>query len=877
VVSTYSILYVDDEPPLLEIGKLFLEQGGRFIVETVTSAPAALALLNTKAYDAIVSDYQMPEMDGIEFLKNVRSSGNTIPFILFTGRGREEVVIEAINNGADSYIQKGGEPRAQFTDLAQKITVTVERRRAIRALVESEAILAKNRDYLNTIFTSVTAGILLIDAHTHEVIDVNPAAARMIGESREEITGRICHGYICPAEQGRCPITDISQNVDNSEKILLTASGKRIPIIKYATRVVVNDRDCLLETFIDNTERKRAETELRAALEQITAAEEELRSQYNELALSEKLIRENEENFQSLVENAPDAVFILVGRTFAYVNPAMARLMGAASPDQLLGMSIYDRIHPSFREKIRERARIVIDEGKPVGLSETVYLKLDGTPVDIESAVAPFRYHDKPAGLVILRDIALRKQVVSTLQERTSQIQALIENLPFDVWAMDRSGRYILQNPASITHWGNSIGKNAGDIPLPPDLFLHWMENNKKAFDGHVVKGELSVPAKDGLRTYEETIAPVRIGDEVNGIIGVNIDITERKQAEEALRESENRYRRLVETTGTGYVILDKDGRVISANEEYVRLTGRSTLAEIEGKAVTAWTAPYDLKKNATEVEHCIRTGQTRDFEIDYQKPDGSIQPIEVNASVVSSGTGPIILTLCRDITERKRTDKAFRQANRKLNLLSGITRHDINNQMTELLAYLILLEKTQNDPSSQDYLHKAENAARRISTIIRFTKEYEAIGVNAPVWQDIHTLVDTTATQVSPGTVVVKNDLPAGTEVFADPLISRVFYNLLENAVRYGEKITAIRFFVEERDGDHVVVCEDDGVGIAGDEKEKIFEKGFGKNSGLGLFLTREILDITGITIRETGVPGKGARFEITVPKDAYRIAISP
>ncbi len=117
-----------------------------------------------------------------------------------------------------------------------------------------------------------------------------------------------------------------------------------------------------------------------------------------------------------------------------------------------------------------------------------------------------------------------------------------------------------------------------------------------------------------------------------------------------------------------------------------------------------------------------------------------------------------------------------------------------------------------------------------------------------------------------------MKNDFPAGAEVFADPLIVKVFYNLMDNAVRYGGKITTIRFAVDEAGDDHVIICEDDGDGVIAEEKDKIFERGFGKNTGLGLALSREILAITGITIRETGEPGKGARFEITVPEGAYR-----
>jgi signal transduction histidine kinase len=119
----------------------------------------------------------------------------------------------------------------------------------------------------------------------------------------------------------------------------------------------------------------------------------------------------------------------------------------------------------------------------------------------------------------------------------------------------------------------------------------------------------------------------------------------------------------------------------------------------------------------------------------------------------------------------------------------------------------------------------------------------------------------------------MVKNDLPDGAEVFADPLIVKVFYNLMDNSVRYGGKITTIRFSVEEAGANHLIVCEDDGDGVVAEEKEKIFERGFGKNTGLGLALSREILDITGIIIRESGDPGKGARFEIVVPKGAWRI----
>jgi len=258
------------------------------------------------------------------------------------------------------------------------------------------------------------------------------------------------------------------------------------------------------------------------------------------------------------------------------------------------------------------------------------------------------------------------------------------------------------------------------------------------------------------------------------------------------------------------------------------------------------------------------------------QMPDGSIHVFEVILNPLHNSAGTItgIAGTTRDITDRKRAEEGLRLANRKLHLLTSITRHDISNQLTALQGYHALLEKKQPDPSLAGYFRKINATTDRISAMIRFTKEYEQIGVHVPAWQDLRRLVDTAAKEAPHGQVRVNNDLPAGTEVFADPLVVRVFYNLMDNAVRYGGKISTIRFSVEEHGGDEIIVCEDDGDGVAADEKEKIFARGFGKNTGLGLFLAREILTISGITIRETGVPGTGARFEMAVPKGIWRSA---
>ena len=150
-------------------------------------------------------------------------------------------------------------------------------------------------------------------------------------------------------------------------------------------------------------------------------------------------------------------------------------------------------------------------------------------------------------------------------------------------------------------------------------------------------------------------------------------------------------------------------------------------------------------------------------------------------------------------------------------------------------------------------------------------TREYQELGIKAPVWQNLSDVFHSAVRELDSGPVVI--DIPESSiEIFADALLSKVFYNLFENAIRHGEKVSHIRVMYAIIDKELHITVNDDGVGIPSGEKEYIFERGYGKNTGWGLFLSKEILEITGITIREIGTPGEGAVFEIIVPKTGFR-----
>jgi signal transduction histidine kinase len=222
--------------------------------------------------------------------------------------------------------------------------------------------------------------------------------------------------------------------------------------------------------------------------------------------------------------------------------------------------------------------------------------------------------------------------------------------------------------------------------------------------------------------------------------------------------------------------------------------------------------------------------------------------------------------------TRLESSQDAFKTANKKLKLLSGITRHDIKNQLLGLMGFIELSKETTTDPDLLHFIDRETIAAQAIQRQIEFTKNYEDIGVNAPMWQDIGVQVHALRTLLPPGEIEISEHVE-GLEVFADPLLEKVFENLIDNARRHGVRVRHISFSLLQYDQDTLaIVYEDDGIGVHETDKERIFEKGFGKNTGLGLFLSREILAITGLTIKESGVYGKGARFEIVIPQGKFR-----
>jgi len=729
-----AILLVDDEQNLLDIGKIYLKKNTGFTVNTLTSAQDALLFLAEHQVDVIVSDYQMPEMDGIEFLKAVRARGDETPFIIFTGKGREEVVIEALNSGADFYLQKGGEPKSQFVELAHKIQYAVSRRQDEGALVQKEA-------ELHAILQGSPIPTFVID-RTHHVISWNRALEEITGIRAADVVGTTRHwqafydkerpcladllidgktGAIKDWYRGKCKKNFHIHGVYEATDFFphLGKAGRWLHFTASLIRGEGGEGMGAVETLQDITRRVEAE----------------------------EALRESEKQYRTLMEQVPELILVQRDGIIQYTNPAASKTLGQGV-EEVVNRPLTDFITPEYHDRITA---------------------------------------------------ALRRRMSGEKVE------------PYEVEILGKTG---------------------------------------------------------GRRTAVVSGSRIEFKGAPASLI-VLTDITERRKAEGALRQSEEQFRAIFHNQLTGLLMIDAATHVIiDANQTALSMIG-SGKEEVIGKVCHTYICPAERGR-------CPVTDLGQSVDISERiliNAKNERVPVLKSVNTIELGGKPYLIESFIDITDRKALQEAVQLANRKLNLLSSITRHDIINQLTILKGYIEISREYLDDKKTLvDFLEKEAKAAETIEEQIEFTKEYQEMGAAAPAWQNVNECIRNAMAALPMGAIHVEPD-PANPEVYADPLFDKVFYNLIDNALRYGgEGMTAIHVSSHASDDGLIIICEDDGVGITKEDKKSLFSRGFGKNTGLGLFLVKEILSITCITITENGTPGKGARFEIKVPKGAYQ-----
>jgi PAS domain S-box-containing protein len=402
------------------------------------------------------------------------------------------------------------------------------------------------------------------------------------------------------------------------------------------------------------------------------------------------------------------------------------------------------------------------------------------------------------------------------------------------------------------------------------------MEKLGRALQGESPEFEWEMKRKDGS-TFPVEVRLKKLelvnsaGKKEWRVLAIVRDLSLAKQAERDRRESEEKFKNITEYIPLGihmYHLMENGSLVFSgSNPAADSILGISHTALI-GKTIEDAFPALVQTRIPEQYRQVAATGKPWQSDEIIYKYDHIEGIFSVYAFQISSG---FMVAMFRDITETRRSEISLEQARKKMNLLNNVTFQDIQSAVFSLNAYHILIKQIQPESAISSFLEKEMALIRRITCSLDFAKNYQDMGMQPPRWQNVSQTFLFAISHLN--FLSITHTLDVGNlEVYADPLFEKVFFNLMENVIRHGTGSSAVRLWYRKKADGLVLFVEDNGIGIPQEEKQMIFDRGYGKETGLGLFLVREILSITGMSIKETGTYGQGTCFEIFIPREAYR-----
>jgi PAS domain S-box-containing protein len=724
-------LVVDDEPSLLDLTKIFLEGHGDIKVAVAASATEAINMIEAEDFDVIVSDYQMPMMNGLQLLRAIKEHNSDLPFILFTGKGRESVAVDALNLGASYYLQKGGDPGAQFSELANMI------RRS------------------------------------------------------------------------------------------------------------------------------------------------------DEIQRSKKQLSDSENRFRNLVQNSSDFITIVDRKgTVIYSSSSIQRILGF-DESYLVGKSALEIVHPDDHALIQKELGLVM-ENRHDGLpAEFRIRRIDGQYIPVEAVGRNMFGVPNVDGMVITtRPIIERKKAESALRESEELYHTLFDKSPLSITLNDFEGHFVDVNERHQELVGMTKGEMMGKTPYELgyiqkkefEALSDLLRQNGGAIDQHPTTITKSDGSARHLMTSARSISLngrlhiLMMNDDVTDLVEIKQDL--QKKTEELERGRDRLQMITDQTPNVVYQLLITSDQVMrflfvgKGAEKIIHLPIQTWFDDV-GRLLEA-LYEEDTERVMASISEVMVSGRLWEMEFRILDIDGTMKWILGTASPsIDRWDGSIIWTgTFTDITERKKSEEALRRMNRQLNLMTSITRHDCLNRIGAALGYLELASRRTSDPGADLLLSKATSSVRAIGSELELTRDLQDLSGQEPAWQSIEEILKKSS-NVHP---IGVSDGCHNLEIYANPMLEKVFQNLVDNSVRHGVKVKTIRLECRNDEKGHILVYQDDGVGIPVEEKDRIFMRGYGKNTGLGLFLIQEILNMTSISIVENGIAGEGARFEMHIPHGEYR-----
>jgi len=880
------VLHVDDDREFAAMAGTFLErENDDFTVETAASASEGLARLDEAAFDCVVSDYDMPEMNGIEFLEAVRAAYPELPFILYTGKGSEEIASDAISSGVTDYLQKSG-GTDQYTVLVNRISNAVEARRAASDLErksrQDEAIAELGRSALEGLDLQA-----LFDRAVELVPDrLGTECADVLRLSPTEDQFEVVAG-----SKWDDPIEEATVDADTGSQVGYTLSVSE-PVVVEDLReearfnpvrprneqgvvsgisVVIGSSEDPWGVFATHSTEPTGFTENDVTFVQNVA---NLLGSAIQRHRSEQRRRESERRFREIAEVSPDTIFRLdTDGVFTFVSPVIESLLGYA-PSDLLGTNFQVYVPDESMETALDGFLRVL-AGETVRELELTLIDAADDLVDVEVNASPVT-HDGSVQFVqgLVRDLTERKERERDLRRYREYTDDMLDAIEDVLFVHDRSGDLQRWNEsfAAVTGYDDDEIATMNGVDFVPEAD---QERTAAAINEVFETGHARVQAglltKDGTEIpYEYAANRITHPDGTPLLVGIGRDITKRMKRERELQRLKAQYEALVENIpDMGVFLFDQDCQYTVAGGDELTSVGL-TSADFEG------ATPHDLFPTAIadELEHYYREaldGRSHRFEQQYQGKQYQVRtvPVRDDSGEVISG-----LAVSEDVTDRRERQQTLERQNERLREFASVVSHDLRNPLNVAQGRLELAQAECDSDHLDDMAAALERSHGLIDDLLTLarsgdevteTESLDLAAVAERCWQNVPTEDATLAVRTTQTIVADRGRL------------EQLLENLVRNAVEHATPGSDARADAGERDTDDLLVTigsledgfyvEDTGTGIPPEDRGDIFEAGYSTaddGTGFGLRIVKQIADAHGWTVTVTDGENGGARFEI-------------
>jgi two-component system NtrC family sensor kinase len=734
---------------------------------------------------------------------------------------------------------------------------------------QAEEALRQSEERYRTILEEMGDGYFETDL-AGNLTFVNDAMIRALGYSKEEISGM---NY-----RALRPKKDAKAVFEAYNRIYKTGE----PLRNFFTEIICKDgRHIFAETSAFSIRNNKGEI----------IGFRGIRRDLTEHRKMEEALEKSEVRYRQLAENAGEAILVVQDNVIKFANPKGAELSGY-SIEELASRPFVQFIHPDDIDMVADRyARRLKGEAVPQ-IYDFRIIRKDGDVRWGELNAVPISWEDRPAVLCFMSDITERKKAEEALRQSEERYRTMLEEMEEGYYEVDMAGTFTFVNDAMSRILGYSrdelIGMNYKAYTPKEDVKPIFQAYNRVYRTGEPLKWfPMPEIRKDGTRIVaEDSVFPLRNEkDEVIGFRGISRDVTERKRAEEALRQSEERYRTILEEMEDSYFEVDLAGNLTFVNSSACRHLGYSR-EELTGMSYKSFTAEEHIKSVFRTFNEVYRTATpNKGFNWKIIRKDGSPRFIDASVAPLQNDKGKIIgfRGVGRDITMRKKIEEQLILTDRLASIgqLAGGIAHELNNPLTAVLGFSDLLLGRDFPADVKEDLETINQESRRAINIVKglLTFAREQRGEKSLV--DINTIIQGALQLRSYDQRVSNIDVnaqfsPALPEVMGNGTqLQQVFMNIIINAEQamletHGRgKIT----IVTEQVGDMVrTSITDEGPGISPDLMKQLFTPFFttrevGKGTGLSLSICHGIVTEHGGKIYAESEPGEGATFVVELP----------